>query len=70
MPHVAPCLIPRSGTEQYADECNKLCGDCVSWSILDTPEQAIACFDRTDMDVLVLGRVVLIKPDYAAKTAP
>lgn len=32
--------------------------------IVDTPEQAIACFDRTDMDVLVLGRHVMIKPEY------
>lgn len=30
--------------------------------VVDTPEQAIACFDRTDMDVLVIGRFVLIKP--------
>lgn len=30
--------------------------------VVDTPDQAIACFDRTDMDVLVLGRYVLTKP--------
>ena len=29
--------------------------------VVDTPEQAIACFDRTDMDVLVLGHYVLTK---------
>ena len=29
--------------------------------VVDTPEQAIACFERTDMDVLVLGRFVLSK---------
>jgi carbamoyltransferase len=29
--------------------------------VVDTPEQAISCFDRTDMDVLVLGRFVLQK---------
>lgn len=37
--------------------------------IVDTPEQAIACFDRTDMDALVLGRFVLLKPAYAAQLA-
>lgn len=30
--------------------------------VVDTPEQAIACFNRTDMDVMVLGRFVLVKP--------
>jgi carbamoyltransferase len=30
--------------------------------VVDTPEQAIACFKRTDMDALVLGRYVLVKP--------
>lgn len=34
--------------------------------VVDTPEQAIACFDRTDMDVLVLGRFVLQKRSYPA----
>jgi carbamoyltransferase len=29
--------------------------------VVDTPEQAIACFKRTDMDVLVLGRFLLQK---------
>mgnify|MGYP000603666836 FL=1 len=29
--------------------------------VVDTPEQAISCFQRTDMDVLVLGRHVLVK---------
>lgn len=32
--------------------------------VVDTPEQAIACFDRTDMDVLVLGNFILVKPEY------
>ncbi|MFC3052313.1 carbamoyltransferase family protein [Kordiimonas pumila] len=32
--------------------------------VVDTPEQAIACFDRTDMDVLVLGTSILWKPTY------
>lgn len=32
--------------------------------VVDTPEQAIACFERTDMDVLVLGNFVLLKPEY------
>lgn len=35
--------------------------------VVDTPEQAIACFDRTDMDVLVLGRFCLVKPGYGAQ---
>nr|WP_306267856.1 carbamoyltransferase C-terminal domain-containing protein [Pararhizobium sp. IMCC3301] len=30
--------------------------------VVDTPEQAIACFERTDMDVLMLGNFVLLKP--------
>lgn len=34
--------------------------------VVDTPEQAIACFERTDMDVLVLGRYVLTKHAAAA----
>jgi carbamoyltransferase len=29
--------------------------------IVDTPEQAVACFQRTDMDVLCLGKNVLRK---------
>ena len=33
--------------------------------VVDTPEQAIACFDRTDMDVLVVGRYILVKPEFA-----
>lgn len=33
--------------------------------VVDTPEQAIACFDRTDMDVLVLGNFVLKKKTYS-----
>jgi len=31
--------------------------------IVDTPEQAVDCFRRTDMDALCLGRYVLIKPE-------
>ncbi len=31
--------------------------------VVDTPEQAIDCFLRTDMDALCLGRLVLIKPE-------
>ncbi|MDB4303298.1 hypothetical protein N9934_00720 [Desulfosarcina sp.] len=30
--------------------------------IVDTPEQAMDCFQRTDMDALCLGRYVLVKP--------
>jgi carbamoyltransferase len=30
--------------------------------IVDTPEQAMACFLRTDMDVLCLGDFVIVKP--------
>lgn len=30
--------------------------------IVDTPEQAVDCFQRTDMDALCLGRYVLVKP--------
>lgn len=37
--------------------------------IVDTPEQAIACFDRTDMDVLVMGNFVLVKSAYAQNGA-
>ena len=33
--------------------------------VVDTPEQALACFDRTDMDVLVLGNFVLVKKAYS-----
>ena len=29
--------------------------------IVDTPEQALACFQRTDMDALCLGRYVILK---------
>jgi carbamoyltransferase len=37
--------------------------------VVDTPEQAIACFQRTDMDALVLGRYVLIKPGQHSAAA-
>lgn len=31
--------------------------------IVDTPEQAVDCFKRTDMDALCLGRYILTKPN-------
>ncbi len=37
--------------------------------VVDTPEQAIACFERTDMDVLVLGRFILTKPSSGRREA-
>jgi carbamoyltransferase len=30
--------------------------------VVDTPEQAVACFTRTEMDALCLGRIILRKP--------
>lgn len=36
--------------------------------VVDTPEQAIACFDRTDMDVLVLENYVLVKAAYSEQS--
>lgn len=33
--------------------------------IVDTPEQALDCFSRTDMDALCLGRFILMKPDIS-----
>jgi carbamoyltransferase len=30
--------------------------------VVDTPQQAVNCFTRTDMDVLVLGPFVACKP--------
>ena len=33
--------------------------------IVDTPEQAIACFSRTGLDALCLGRELLVKPEFA-----
>ena len=30
--------------------------------IVDTPEQAIKCFQRTDMDAMCLGQFVTVKP--------
>lgn len=33
--------------------------------IVDTPEQALACFERTDMDVLIMDRYVLEKQSRA-----
>jgi len=35
--------------------------------VVDTPEQAISCFDRTDMDVLALGNFVLVKKRYLSE---
>lgn len=32
--------------------------------IVDTPDQAAACFTRTDMDVLCLGDYVVVKPEH------
>lgn len=37
--------------------------------VVDTPEQAIACFDRTDMDVLVLHNFVMVKKAYQNTTS-
>lgn len=34
--------------------------------VVDTPQQALDCFLRTDMDALVLGRFVMVKPRAAA----
>lgn len=31
--------------------------------IVDTPEQAVDCFTRTDMDALCIGRYVVVKPE-------
>ena len=36
--------------------------------VVDTPEQALACFVRTDMDALCLGNFVLVK-ERAAQSA-
>jgi carbamoyltransferase len=33
--------------------------------VVDTPEQALACFLRTEMDALCLGRYVLTKATAA-----
>jgi carbamoyltransferase len=33
--------------------------------IVDTPQQALACFLRTGLDVLCLGREILVKPECA-----
>jgi carbamoyltransferase len=33
--------------------------------VVDTPEQAVACFTRTEMDALCLGRFILRKPGVA-----
>lgn len=32
--------------------------------VVDTPAQAMSCFDRTEMDALCLGRHVLLKPAF------
>ena len=36
--------------------------------VVDRPEQAIACFNRTEMDVLVLGMNIITKPDFKLKS--
>jgi carbamoyltransferase len=33
--------------------------------IVDTPEQAFSCFERTDMDVLCMGNYILAKPEVS-----
>jgi carbamoyltransferase len=33
--------------------------------VVDTPQQAVDCFLRTDMDALCLGRLILKKPAQA-----
>ncbi len=38
--------------------------------IVDTPEQAVQCFVRTDMDALVLGPFVTVKPGRALPAEP
>lgn len=38
--------------------------------IVDTPEQAVNCFVRTDMDVLCLGPFVTVKPGQYEKLKP
>lgn len=38
--------------------------------VVDTPDQALAVFERTDMDVLVLGRHLLVKPGYGTAHHP
>lgn len=35
--------------------------------IVDTPEQATACFTRTGMDAICLGGYVVVKPEHAEK---
>ena len=36
--------------------------------IVDTPEQALACFQRTDMDALCLGRYVILKHNLDSRS--
>ena len=38
--------------------------------IVDTPEQALACFNRTKMDILVIGNSMLLRQTQAAEAAP
>ncbi len=38
--------------------------------VVDTPEQALACFLRTDMDALVMGRFVIEKPRAGEPVPP
>lgn len=35
--------------------------------VVDSPEQAVACFMRTDMDALCIGRFIVTKPDVMSK---
>jgi carbamoyltransferase len=35
--------------------------------IVDTPDQALQCFLRTGLDALVLGRHVILKPEYESR---
>ncbi|MEY4169467.1 MAG: hypothetical protein RLZZ217_717 [Planctomycetota bacterium] len=35
--------------------------------VVDTPDQALACFTRTGLDALVLGTHVIVKPEHEAR---
>lgn len=35
--------------------------------VVDTPDQALACFTRTGLDALVLGNHVIVKPEHEAR---
>jgi carbamoyltransferase len=34
--------------------------------IVDTPQQALACFLRTGLDALCIGREILVKPEFGS----